>query len=556
MNEEEYKDYVETFLNGIRDAGLPQKYEKPVFKDFMVTMNDGTMLKTFAFLPDKNGSWPTIVQRGPYAEQAPLNKIIGQEVAKLGFAYVFQFCRGIGGSEGVWEPRVNERKDGLDFVNWLNDQDWVASMGFYGTSYLALTGWAIADQVPAKMKTMYLSNYGMHNDISNFEAGLTKPDILTGWAMDNAGFKVDADFMASAKHLPQYTVDVDLWGKQIDWYRDVLKSPKSSDHYWSTGAVAELARIPSRVKIPLFVSDSWYDHHFENAMTTFEQLPEATRQQSVLQIGAWNHFMEKAVFGRPTNQLLRSEMTAMLDWFNKILIKQEQPIGKMLTYEVGSDEWHETNWSTRTNSQKMTWFLDFSNHVSKLSHNVPQASGQVSYIYDPSDPVESMGGEALLHTLAKGGSQEQLPIDNRPDIISFVSQPLLKDTHLNGVIDVNLNVASTAKDTEFVVKISSVLPNGKTYNIRTQATTIAANTDNYVPKSVTKINLQTWPISYFLPKGSRIRLDITSSDFPQFQIHTNYPGNQSLQSEMQVAKQTIVSDSDNVSSITINTTKS
>lgn len=552
MDENEYEKYVNGFVSGIRNAGLPQKYQQPVFREFTVTMQDDIKLKTYAFLPAENGSWPTIVQRGPYAMQDPMNKIIGQEVAKLGFAYVFQFCRGIGGSEGVWQPQINERKDGLDFVNWLDDQDWISSMGFYGSSYLAMTGWAIADKVPSKMKTMYLSNYGLHGDISNYQAGLTKPDILTGWAMDNAGFEISADFEESARYLPQYTVDVDLWGGKLDWYRDALSSPKETDHYWSTDFFKELRGIPGNIHIPLFISDAWYDHHFENAMTTFKQLPKETKEKSVLQIGGWNHFMQNAIQGRTTTHLLRNETGRMLQWFNSILVKNEQPVGKLMTYEIGSDTWNETGWSETSEHEQIKWFLNFDDKENKLGLMKSESNlNSGSYTYDPQNPVPSLGGEALLHTMDKAGSQEQLPIGTRDDVISFVSDPLKQDIHLDGSIEVKLNVASSAEDTEFVIKVSSILPDGKTYNIRTQATTIVANTDNYQPNTTTEVKLKTWPISYFLPQVSKLRLDVTSSDFPQYEIHTNYPGNQALQAKSKIAKQTIISNSKNPSSILV-----
>lgn len=115
----------------------------------------------------------------------------------------------------------------------------------------------------------------------------------------------------------------------------------------------------------------------------------------------------------------------------------------------------------------------------------------------------------------RADSQEQLPVGTRDDVISFVSDPLKQEIHLDGSIKFKLNVASSAEDTEFVIKVSSILPDGKTYNIRTQATTIAANTDNCQLNITIKVKLKTWPISYFLPQGSKLRLDVTSSDFPQ-----------------------------------------
>ena len=116
--------------------------------------------------------FPVLIQRSCYPNQQPLYEINGVELTRRGYGYVVQTCRGTGKSEGHWEPNVNERPDGRDTLQWLNDQPWAENIGYFGASYLALTGWAIADIVPPKVKGMMLTVYGTDRFKSAYEKGL------------------------------------------------------------------------------------------------------------------------------------------------------------------------------------------------------------------------------------------------------------------------------------------------------------------------------------------------------------------------------------------------
>ncbi|GEO64399.1 CocE/NonD family hydrolase [Companilactobacillus nantensis] len=549
----DFEDYVATILNSINDSGIEIKYPEPIFEEKMLATRDGVKLATDIFLPAQNGSFPTIVQRGCYAAQDPLNKLIGKEFAKRGFAYVFQFCRGIGRSEGEWVPKVHERLDGKDLVDWLQDQTWVESMGYYGSSYLAMTGWAIADIVPDKMKTMFLSNYGVHDYLANYHDGILKPDITTSWAMDNAGWKVDADYLTSAKYRPALTADVDLWGGKLPWYRDVLQSTTEDSHYWSSESRQTFKKVAAKIKIPMFISEGWYDHHLENALMTYAELSDDVKSHSILQIGGWNHFGQAAVFDRPTPNMLKNEFRTLLSWLTDILIDQKLPTGKIQSYEIGADKWHEEKVLPVTSSPNLTFYL---NHESGqpgtlISDKDKIGNDNLAYTFDPDNPVPSIGGEVLLKTADQIGSRLQPKPNYRNDVVSFISEPLNESKHLWGNIGFNINVATDVDDTAFVIKISEILADGRTFNIRTTISTLSAKNPNYQAGETMRLQLQTLPIDWQLNSGSRIRVDITSSDFPQYQIHSNFKGNQSEQATVRVAHQQIIIDPNNSSTVTL-----
>ena len=215
------------------DGVCPRVSNSAAVREQMLPAGDGARLRTVIITPaDVPGPYPTIVQRSCYYEPDPCRlRIQGEALARHGFALVYQWCRGIGGSEGQWEPNIHDRADGISLVNWLQDQQWVLNMGYVGASYLAMTGWIMADIVPEKMKTMYLTVYGTERHTSAWREGLFRQDILTAWAMGNAGFPVTADYMTSAAYRPQVEVDENLWGGRLNWYRDWITHP-SRIAYW------------------------------------------------------------------------------------------------------------------------------------------------------------------------------------------------------------------------------------------------------------------------------------------------------------------------------------
>ena len=157
----------------------------------------------------------------------------------------------------------------------------------------------------------------------------------------------------------------------------------------------------------------------------------------------------------------------------------------------------------------------------------------------------SVGGETLFNSGSRRGSQLQPEVGYRDDVISFVSEPLSEPLLMAGKVKVVLNVSSDCDDTAFSYKISEVFADGNTYNIRTGISTLGfrnrplGDRQTYTPGEVVELTIEALPIMWQLQPGSRIRVDISSSDFPQFSVHSNYAGVWSEQTRTRVAKQTL-----------------
>lgn len=408
----------------------------------------------------------------------------------------------------------------------------------------------MADAVPEKVKTMYLGVYGCDRHASAYKDGLFRQDILTAWAMGNAGTEVDAPYLKSCAYRPQEEVDEKLWGVRLDWYRDWITHPDRDDDYWKKGFWGMLREIPSKIRIPLFIREGWYDHHLGSAMITYESLSEEAKEHSVLQIGPWNHNFMPAVTGQPLEHLNTGGMDTPLDWFTRILKNEELPEKAAYTYVIGADQWKKWDTFPVMQTEELSFCLQKNGgliEASEITDGHPDKEEQDklrSFVYNPETPVISHGAESLFQTQEDVGSLLQPKPDNRKDIISFVSKPLTEAMEVEGKIRVHLFVSSDAEDTAFSAKLMEVFKNGDTVNIRGSITTLAYRNGSehrkaYTPGEIVDIVIEMWDVAWKLRKGSCIRLDISSSDFPQYCVHSNYPGIWSMQSETKKAKQTV-----------------
>ena len=539
-----YRKHYEYLLETIP---LPVVSEPGEQETYMLPSSDGVRLETWLFFP-KNITEPVslIAVRSCYPNQEELLREKAVAFNRRGFGFAIQWCRGTHGSEGDWVPNIHERDDGLSFMNFLQKDQRIRNIGYWGDSYLAMTGWCMADEVPSKVRAMCLGVYGCFRHVSAYKDGLFRQDILTAWAMDNAGKPVTADYMKSAAYRPQVHVDEDLWGIRLDWYRDWITHTDADDPYWKEGFWGMLQEIPAKIRIPLYVRDGWYDHHLGSALCTWDALSKEAKSKSTLEIGPWNHYSAVCVEHQKTSSLDDNSVSGPALWFDRILRKGEEPKENIRLYEIGADQTEQYTDFPVPSDRTEVFYLnaDDASEKHKLSTENTAQKKSVSYEYDPEHPVLSHGCESTFRSSKENGSLIQAPINDRSDVISFVSDELKTPLHINGKICITLYVSSDAEDTAFTGKLMEIFEDGTAVNIRGTITTLAYRNDtqhrgSYTPGEVVPITLRMWDIDWLVQKGSRLRLDISSSDFPEYSIHVNQKGIWSVQTKSLIAKQTI-----------------
>lgn len=531
------------------------------FEEMVPSGEDGIRLLTRIYLPEGDGPFPVVVTRTPYVWGTGDYIDAGREYARRGIGYIQQDCRGKGGSEGFFSPNVNERADGIALYEWLAEQPWCGDIGIFGSSYTALTGWLVGDSIPDKVKGMYLSHYGVDRHISCFRSGLFRENIMSGWAIDNAeediikperkpGQAPGENYYDFYLYRPQVEADVNVLGQKLQYYRDWITHTDYTDPYWNTGVWADLKRIPYVIDVPLTIVAGQFDHHEEGTVLGYERLRPEIKARSRLILGSWNHSFQVTPTHVPTANAMEFDINAdQFEWFYSLLVKKEEPRGEVRVYNIEADEWvNLDSWPIETASDR-TMYLSSETagdrwNVLALKTSEPQASS-VSYVYDPENPVYAEGGETLFTSSGRRGSLRQSPAGYRDDILSFVSGPLEEDMTIAGNVKVYLKVGTDADDTAFAFTLSEVTPSGEAYNMRTSIATLGYRDGLLKPRveyrkgTTVVLEIEALPMMWTVKAGNSLRLDIKSSQFPEYAVHSNTAGVWAEQARTVVARQTV-----------------
>ena len=245
---------------------------------------------------------------------------------------------------------------------------------------------------------------------------------------------------------------------------------------------------------------------------------------------------EKSVGNRPLDNVAYDYESLQLDWFNKWLKDEDNNINKrpFLTYYVmGEHRWrHSDSWPLK-NTKYTNWYLDHSVQANSLSGDgtltiiKPSKEKNDSFVYDPEDPVPSLGGHTCCTgTDTEAGGYDQTEIEMRRDVLVYSSPILEKNIEVTGLIKANLFVTSTAKDTDFTVKLVDVYPDGRAFNVQEGVTRMryrkSLRSPSLVnPGQIYEIEVDLNATSNFFAKGHKIRVEVSSSNFPRIERNLN-----------------------------------
>lgn len=549
-------------LMRMREGLPPYTHSAGPERSLMLPMRDAVELATEVFEPSGEGPWPTILIRNPYSLPGPLFRdMFCGRLIRYGYACVFQETRGQGASGGEWEPLVNERRDGVDTLDWLLAQDFHdGNLAMIGPSYLAAVQWAIAADLPPEVKTFVPTVFtaNMHDVL--YQDGMFRHESFTAWSalMPRRGMQMDGsgeNYQRAIRHRPHREVDERFFGGRLDWYRDWVSSPAPSAPLWHQADNVRMRAAPETLGIPILMVGGWYDVFFGPQLDDWQRL--ATRSTSRFVIGPWTHM------GRPGKALDTPDASgglmqwaAVLDWLGHHL--KGEPLAAppgVTTYSMRENRWHtRPAWPPETKRLRL--------HLGQTTRARSCTGGtldreengdrqQIGYVYDPLDPVPTRGGAGMLaFALPDFDGMEvanvwQEDLCERQDILSFVSSPLEAPLHIAGSIKVSLTVASSAADTSFTAKLVEVFEDGRAINIRDGITSLAYRGNapsplSYEPGREIDIEIPLWAIEWRVPKGSRLRLDISSSDFPKYHAHPNLAGIWAEQASSEPAQQTLL----------------
>lgn len=560
----------------------------------MVTMRDGVSLYTRTYFPKGDGLWPSILIRHPYVPMDALFEMFCEMYVRYGYACVLQITRGQGASEGTWEPVVNESHDGSDTLYWIVEQEWMdGNIAMWGFSYLALSQWSAAFDYPKELKTFMPVSMGTNLHTSLYEKGAFR-HMATWWALFTEGGmlpkSVEVDrFTEVSKHMPHIEIDTKFIGKRLDWYREWVSAASLNSQAWQRPHVIELDAVSKKIDIPILLLNGWYDPFFKAQFQDYLDL--GSIQKSRMIIGPWDHSLQLSgdLLDKGLDRASKVLFPLSLEWFDHHLRgKPMNDEGYLKAYDMGANEWiiHKS-WPAHTELKRL-YLSNFSNandcssgklvsheafgtrflQEENISFSV-RTGEYIAFVYDPSKPVITRGGSGFIMAIddeMKAGAVYQSGFCEREDVITFISSPTAVDISISGEIKVQLSVASDVDDSAFTAKLLDVQPDGRAVNIRDSISTLAYRNDVaeplvYEPNSIVDVAINMWPIEWTLKKGHRLRLDVSSSNFPAFNIHSNFSGPWAEQTITKVAKQILYAPSYvelpialNVPGITLNDT--
>ncbi len=554
-----------------------------VEKNVMIRARDGVLLAVDLYRPTQEASptparFPTLLTRTPYDKTGVEGE--GRYYAGRGYVVVANDVRGRYASQGTWRMMVDDPADGYDVVEWIAAQPWSdGRVGTFGTSYPGGTQHALAEMNPPHLTTMVpvdaLSNCGVSGmrhggafelrfmnwvhqiGAPNSRAALANPELRRALVESGARIREHVDAlpvragMSPLKLAPEYE----------SWLIEAMHSGPQAP-LWHAKGISVIDHVPDYADVPVLHLTGWYDSWTRQVSLNYEVLSRSKKSPQRLIIGPWVHG------GQGSNHAGEVEFTtdAALDlralrlrWYDRWMKGENLPDDPpVMLYIMGTGD------DRRSASGRLThggawraereWPIKRASSTSFYMHGGGQLSpepprepsGSTTYNYDPRQPVPTIGGNISSNQglITNGGYDQRprgdthaalnrLPLSERRDVLVFHTPPLDHDTEVTGSVEAKLWVASSAPDTDFTVKlVEEIAPNpdyplGFDLNIGDSILRMRyrEGLDHEAgpmrPGEVVPITITLYPTANVFKKGSRIRVDVSSSNYPRFDRNPN-----------------------------------
>ena len=501
-----------------------------------VPMQDGIRLAANIFLPAETGRFPTILVRTPYNKGDDLLPNF-RSFLEHGYAMVVEDARGRYESEGVFDPFGQEPKDGNDTLNWIARQPWSdGKIGMLGGSYLGIVQWkaALLNNPHLKAIAPVVSGSDDYRDRYYSTGGAMQLGHRLLWISENLrapGF-VPFDFNSYVRTLPLRRADLAATGQRCDIFQKALDHP-AYDAFWRTMSTREHL---DQIHVPVFSVGGWYDCFVESDLATFGALRRNSSVHRIV-IGPWPHNMSVKFagvdFGKDSGAPIRR---MQIEWFDQWLKSKDTPIMSSPPahiFVMGANRWRdEQEWPPAR--ARMTDFY-FASHgaantlegTGTLDARPPRRAEPERFEFDPANPVPTAGGATCCNpTLFAWGPMDQRPVERRPDVLVFSTPQLGEDLEVIGPVRVVLYAATSAPDTDFTAKLVDVFPDGEARNLtdgilRLRYRDSLEKPQLATPGQIYELNIDAGVTSNVFLKGHRVRLEISSSNFPRFDRNPN-----------------------------------
>ena len=548
-------------------------------------VRDGTVLRADVYLPEGDGPFPTLVTRTPYNKGALRSTHTYERLAEEGYAVVAQDIRGRWASDGDFHPLFNadwaDAEDGYDAVEWAAAQPWSnGKVGTFGYSYPSWTQWALAPTKPPHLVTMFTG--GITPRTTDWElGGVFRAGRALQWTLGSMA--TDTQKFLDEPHGPttveeylylQENVHREKWLWFLPWKDlplEAIGGIRERFHDWLANQHRDVWRFHERlheIDLPVHHRTGWYDRvsrtvELFSGMRENAPTEEARRNQRLI-VGPWSH---TDVLARKTG-LLDFGPEAEVDYYSLIVpwfdywLKGEQN-GVMdgppvRLFVMGANKWRDEEEWPLSRATAIDYYLGSGGNANRpvgdgtLSPEGPSDDSADRYTYDPRDPVMS-----LFNATGQDEPHDLRLLDLRRDVLVYQTPPLEEAIEVTGVPVVTLFAASTAPDTDFIVKLVDVHPDGFAQQVcygivRARFRNgLDGPPELMTPGEVYELRIELLPTSNLFKAGHRMRVDVSSSDFPNFDRNHNTGKEDWADAELRTATQSVLHDGAHPSRITL-----
>ena len=532
--------------------------EMVIERNVAMKTRDGVTLRADIYRPAGDGPFPVLLQRTPYNKESAA--YIARKAVARGYMVVAQDVRGRFNSEGEWYTFKHESEDGYDAVEWaaaLPSSN--GKVGMFGGSYVGATQMLAAISHPPHLAgicpSITASNY---HENWTYQGGAFEQWFNESWtaslAVDtfNRSVRQGTNAMVGSKVLPlnQFPVfnikavpdGAGLTHILAPYFQDWLDHP-TYDSYWKQWSIEENYE---KIQVPALTITAWYDIFQGGSLRNFAGLQtragnEAARNNQRLLVTIGGHAGGGRVIGDVDfgpAALEYDESTVMLDWYDYLLLGKQNQFsnGKPVRiFVMGENVWRDEKAWPLARAKETRYKLQSSGNANGPEGHGLLYTGEVAFrseapdkfIYDPANPVPTVGGPLCCDVLhLPAGPRDQKEVESRADVLVYSTEPLQQDLEVTGQVTLDLYASSSSVDTDFTAKLVDVTPDGKAINLtegilRASYRESTAEAKLIVPGRVYEYKIDLWSTSNVFLKGHRIRLEISSSNFPRFDRNLN-----------------------------------
>jgi putative CocE/NonD family hydrolase len=526
-----------------------ENYEVIVERNVAAKMRDGVTLRADIYRPKADGKFPVLLVRTPYDKTSETN--FGLKGAARGYVVIAQDVRGRFTSDGQFYTFKNESLDGFDTVEWAAALPYSnGKVGMYGGSYVGATQLLAAIAKPPHLAgicpTVTASNY---HDGWTYQGGAFEQWFNESWSTGLAENTMrrrveESSALAGTKTLPLADFVVLEPPSAVGiapYFKDWLAHP-SFDAYWKQWSIEDHY---SDIQVPVLSFAAWYDIFLGGSLKNYQRLKteggtDAAKhgQRLVVYVGGHagdpsNRWVGGVDFGEklPIDQ---DEIT--LRWYDSIFkgvangVEKEKPVK---IFVMGKNEWRDEDDWPLARAKNTRYYLHSAGGANglagsgTLSTAAPGEEKPEQYVYDPSDAAPTIGGPLCCGALPTGvGPEDQRPAEGRADVLVFTTPAFVKDFEVTGPVKLDLYVSSSAVDTDFTGMLVDVWPNGFAQNLTSGILRMRYRNSQEKPElanpgEMYNVTVDLWATSNVFLAGHKLRLEVSSSNFPRFDRNLN-----------------------------------